>query len=937
MVQVQQVAAAQEEAVVLAQALLDRERVAAEEREKAQLQAQLAAAQSAGENAQLIAELKDSLKTTTEAFMHALGSSGGGGGQASAEVLAEMRGEHSRQLQSVVDAFTDALATAARTGGGGGGGGGAVASRVPTPTRQPSPVLRGRGAGAGGSPSAGGVLASLAGKAGGLTVLAGDGGAKDGAGKESSTSAVESDYTADFEDLNEQSIAEDELAGVQSTPGTASKHSSLQGRVLDAGGADSRSYGRASPVAASHASRSHASLSVRVDDDIDEATALASMLHDDTIEDQVADEDVSRSMRVVDSSIVSERGAAPRPEGSRASRHQSFANDYSDDFEEQYTEDFEPGSRSRVSDSRVSRAGGAAAARAGGKESGRVASPSIGGHAAKGEASGGDAHGQDGLDVSLVMGELPEAMQRDAATRNGIGIVQQSTKDAHVRAQQQVLLVPPHLSTRARICAPLTRPACGCCAYTVSVRVRAVLTPWGRRQLSLLRLQEQAVDERAHAQLSQIARQHKALQSAQQDHQPLATQTAASLKQGRLDQEEKSLRMRLAADKADLHRQRAQVKAELMRRLLDLQEQSNAFIASRRETLVLKGVLLPQSPQAELFRLEQQPPKGVDPQESAQRHRRAGTPQRTSTPLSSGSPQHSRRGDDDGVAEEVEGEEAYASDGFESVASDLLEGLGLDDVPAALDAEEQQLQMESVRQLTRQLGRVDQDPTGQLLQAREKSAADKRAYALMLLAEKEAAVGRRRRELHVEAEERRTADLLQRALRMDVDLEARQIPPADGVDDSGDVWDMTRTPQPGTPASFAGDFEPPPPSMLPAGPGALATPPRVVAPASVHVASVARPTPAEMQVGVSHVSSDDDADITPPRSVSSVRSPDSQGLFVQTAYDPLSAVGPRALESVASDVSDQMSVDSFEVGPGPARISHSSEQVGLSARIGFRV
>ena len=45
MVQVQQVAAAQEEAVVLAQALLDRERVAAEEREKAQLQAQLAAAQ----------------------------------------------------------------------------------------------------------------------------------------------------------------------------------------------------------------------------------------------------------------------------------------------------------------------------------------------------------------------------------------------------------------------------------------------------------------------------------------------------------------------------------------------------------------------------------------------------------------------------------------------------------------------------------------------------------------------------------------------------------------------------------------------------------------------------------------------------------------------------------------------------------------------------
>lgn len=50
------------------------------------------------------------------------------------------------------------------------------------------------------------------------------------------------------------------------------------------------------------------------------------------------------------------------------------------------------------------------------------------------------------------------------------------------------------------------------------------------------------------------------------------------------------------------------------------------------------------------------------------------------------------------------------------------------------------------------------------------SAAEKRQYALELLSSKEAAVGRRRSELRIEAEERRTAQLLDVALRMDVDL-----------------------------------------------------------------------------------------------------------------------------------------------------------------------
>ncbi len=45
---------------------------------------------------------------------------------------------------------------------------------------------------------------------------------------------------------------------------------------------------------------------------------------------------------------------------------------------------------------------------------------------------------------------------------------------------------------------------------------------------------------------------------------------------------------------------------------------------------------------------------------------------------------------------------------------------------------------------------VHTDPTGRLLAARERSAADKRQYALELLEQKEAAVARRRRELQVQ-------------------------------------------------------------------------------------------------------------------------------------------------------------------------------------------
>ena len=94
------------------------------------------------------------------------------------------------------------------------------------------------------------------------------------------------------------------------------------------------------------------------------------------------------------------------------------------------------------------------------------------------------------------------------------------------------------------------------------------------------------------------------------------------------------------------------------------------------------------------------------------------------------------------------------------------------------------------------------DPSGRLLHAREKSAAEKRQFALQLLNEKEVAVTRRRRELEVEAEERRTAELLDRALRLNVDEEARKDPVPDPAPA---LWDILDACLPGTPASFVGD------------------------------------------------------------------------------------------------------------------------------------
>ena len=88
-----------------------------------------------------------------------------------------------------------------------------------------------------------------------------------------------------------------------------------------------------------------------------------------------------------------------------------------------------------------------------------------------------------------------------------------------------------------------------------------------QQQRALLRLQEEALDERAHAQLQRLGEQRKQLH--------MNKDTDRDGKQRILDDKERTTRMRLAADKADLQRQRAAVRAELMRELFELHELRN--------------------------------------------------------------------------------------------------------------------------------------------------------------------------------------------------------------------------------------------------------------------------------------------------------------------------------------------------------------------------
>jgi hypothetical protein len=423
MVQVQQVAAAQEEAVVLAQALLDRERLAAEEREKEVMAGEAKNAMAKD----LVGEMQQSLRETTEAFMQALNNAASHRQQPSAEALTEMRQEHARQLQAIVDAFTDAMSGGGRVEGRGSASegnrvhvGDTSVAASPGIRRSPSPYHKAS------TPTS----AGKAGKVGGLTMLTVDTGAKD-----SSTSAVESDYTADFEDVNEQSIAEEDMPSVQTTPAQPASASNKFFDAADQSAHSQRSVhslpsqhsrGRASPSSLSHRSdRSRpSSVSLRVPDQVvDEATGLASVVADETIQDQVGYDDLlSRSVH--DSLVASQVSA------SRVAAIESYTHEYSEDFEDQYSEDFESHTQGlsqsiAASQSRHSAAlatntsvNAGARSRDGGREtaaSARNLSPRFSaakdGDRSKQPAQQDASLSHDPTDMSLVMYDLPSPMQ----------------------------------------------------------------------------------------------------------------------------------------------------------------------------------------------------------------------------------------------------------------------------------------------------------------------------------------------------------------------------------------------------------------------------------------------------------------------------------------------------------------------------------------------
>ena len=116
------------------------------------------------------------------------------------------------------------------------------------------------------------------------------------------------------------------------------------------------------------------------------------------------------------------------------------------------------------------------------------------------------------------------------------------------------------------------------------------------------------------------------------------------------------------------------------------------------------------------------------------------------------------------------------------------------------------------------------------------------------------------------------------------------------------MWDMTDPPLPGTPASFVGPLEPLSPQMdsealhqddvsQHAARQSLDSPVTPSRPlVHMHMGAAA----GQQAIGsLSHLgidvggSSDSDDDITPPRSLASDASHDSDGLCVRTAFDPL--------------------------------------------------
>jgi hypothetical protein len=419
-----------------------------------------------------------------------------------------------------------------------------------------------------------------------------------------------------------------------------------------------------------------------------------------------------------------------------------------------------------------------------------------------------------------------------------------------------------------------------------------------QRQLALLALEAQALDERAHLRLAQ-------LETRTRGGAATGEEAAAAARA------EKQVRLELAAGKARVAEARAAVRAERFGRQVANQQQLESVLALRRSTLALAGehTAAPAAPGAHVGRRAQAIREGqVVPEDGL------------------------------GSSFVSAGTDSLDLDGVESVASEGLGFLQGDDAAGDAGEEEARLHMESVRLLASELGSAGRESSAAGLAARARTVDEKRRYAERLLEEKTALVARRRRELALEEEERATEALLDRALRLNVDHEARR---RESLEDEGA----------GSPRSNASDRTRGRASSAGEVPG---TPASLVAPSPAHAAAAAAaaqapdlscraPATDPGSASAAELTGSEDDDITPPQSPDSGGSPASDGLRVRTAFDPFSSHQPRqarpggigeeiledVAEDVTGDVTEDLSVTSSASsrGEGPAREASIAEEV----------
>eukprot|EP00960_Hanusia_phi_P046186 757676-Hanusia_phi.AAC.1 len=252
------------------------------------------------------------------------------------------------------------------------------------------------------------------------------------------------------------------------------------------------------------------------------------------------------------------------------------------------------------------------------------------------------------------------------------------------------------------------------------------------RQVSLLKLQEETLDEHAVAQLERTRALYRS-----------ATREGSRSKMMRLEQEEQKLRMKLAADKAELNRLRACSRADLWKRRMELRMQLESFLVARKDTVMMRRGKHDSREDKE----EEDRAVGVAKEEQVQ--------------------ERSRREES---VDATLSDASFSSDGVDSVSSGHIPHLHH---PQTRDSR-QELHADSLRFLAAQLHLIDSAAETRSLEEREEQAREKRQYAQKLLEEKEALAHMRRREMAVEAEEQRTEKLLEHALRYDVDEEAKK-------------------------------------------------------------------------------------------------------------------------------------------------------------------